>query len=313
MPTVTEQTLPWPELPLEAWRETYETLHLWTQIVGKVKLALAHAQNHWWHVTLSVSARGLTTGPIPYGALTFQVDFDFVDHALAVTVCDGREASMPLSPMSVADFYRDFVELLASLDLRVHISPRPNEVPNPIPFAQDRIHAAYDPVYANRCFLALAHSDRVFRRFSSGYLGKVSPVQFFWGAFDLAVTRFSGRPAPRHPGGVPGLPDHVVHEAYSHEVSSAGFWPGDARLPEPAYFSYTYPEPPGFNRANIEPAGAYYHEKLYEWILPYAAVSEATDPDAVLLRFLQTTYEAGATLGGWDRETLERPAQRVNR
>jgi hypothetical protein len=301
-----EHSLPWPELPLEAWRDTYETLHLWTQIVGKVKLELSPPQNHWWHVTFSVCSKGLTTGPIPYGALTFQVDFDFVDHSLVATVFDGREAKMKLAPRTVADFHREFFELLAGLDIAVTIAPGPSEIANPIPFAEDTVHAAYDPLAANRCFLALAHSDRVFQAFGYDYLGKKTPVQFFWGAFDLVVTRFSGRRAPRHPGGVPGLPDHVVHEAYSHEVSSAGFWPGDDRLPEPAYFSYTYPEPEGFKNARIEPAEAYYSETLYEWILPYEAVRQADDPDATLLSFLQTTYEAGATLGGWDRDALER-------
>lgn len=306
MISVTEPKLTWPELPLAAWRDTYQTLHLWTQIVGKVKLDLSEPQNHWWHVTFSVTSKGLTTGPIPYGSLTFQIDFDFVDQCLVITTCEGREAKMKLAPRTVAEFYREFMEMLASLDLSASIYPLPKEVPDPIPFDRDTVHATYDPVYANRCFLALAHSDRVFRAFGNDFLGKQSPVQFFWGAFDLAVTRFSGRRAPKHPGGMELLPDHVVHEAYSHEVSSAGFWPGDARLPEPVYFSYVYPEPAGFKEARIEPAEAYYHETLYEWILPYGAVRVADDPDSVLLSFLKTTYEAGATLGGWDRANLER-------
>jgi hypothetical protein len=296
----------WPALPLEAWKETYQTVHLWTQIVGKAKLALVSPQNHWWHVGLSVSSKGLTTGSMPYDDLTLQIDFDFVDHALAITTCEGREARMKLGPRSVADFYRELMEMMASLGFPVEIHPAPNEIPEPIPFARDTVHASYDPAYANHAFMALSHSDRVFRAFDYGFLGKKSPVLFFWGAFDLAVTRFSGRRAPEHPGGVPHLPDDVVREAYSHEVSSAGFWPGDDRLPEPAYFSYAYPEPEGFRDARIEPDGAYYHDRLQEWILPYEVVRLSDDPDGNLLAFLQSTYEAGATLGGWDRAALER-------
>ncbi len=296
----------WPELPLDEWQETLQTLHLWTQIVGKVKVRYAAPQNHWWHVTLLVSSRGLTTGPIPYEKITFQVDFDFIDHELVITTSDGRDARLALESKSVAVFYQEFLALVEGLEIDISINPIPSELPDPIPFPDDTIHASYDPEYAYRCFLILSSTDCVFRAFQADYLGKRSPVGFFWGAFDLAVTRFSGRLAPQHPGGVPGLPDHVVREAYSHEVSSAGWWPGDARFPEPAYFSYTYPEPQGFSSAAIEPAGAFYSDTLYEWVLPYSVVRQSADPEGTLLAFLRTTYAAGATLGNWDREALER-------
>ncbi len=296
----------WPDLPFEAWRDTYETLHLWTQIAGKVKLELCHPQNHWWHVTLAVTSSGLTTGPIPQGEITFQIDFDFLRHELLISTSDGREASMLLEPQTVAAFYARFLELTRMLDLAVHIYPIPKEIPNPIPFDQDNTHKSYDRDAVQRWFQILARTDSVFRSFDNDFIGKKSPVQFFWGAFDLAVTRFSGRMAPQHPGGLELLPDDVVREAYSHEVSSVGWWPGDDRLPEPAYFSYTYPEPEGFQEAAIEPAGAYYHPTLYEWVLPYRVVREAADPEAALFSFLKSTYEAGATLGGWDRKALER-------
>ena len=301
MSEIIVQTTAWPELPLDAWRDTYQTVHLWTQIVGKVKLALCHPQNHWWHITLHVSADGLTTGPIPNGDSTFQVDFDFLRHQLLVSDSSGRRVELPLEPMTVAAFYQRFLDTLQSVGIDVHIYPIPKEFPNPIPFDQDTTHASYDPDAMERCFRILSRSDSVFRSFDNEFLGKKSPVQFFWGAFDLVVTRFSGRSAPLHPGGIELLPDDVVREAYSHEVSSAGWWPGDDRLPEPAYFSYTYPEPEGFKDAAILPSGAYYHPNLYEWILPYSVVRESADPEATLLAFLRTTYEAGATLGGWDQ------------
>ncbi len=296
----------WPELTLESWIDTYQTVHLWTQIVGKVKLALCPPQNHWWHVTLSVGADGLSSGTIRFEDLTFEIDFDFVRHLLVIGTSDGRSVELPLEPQTVADFYQRFLEALASLGVRPRIYPIPKEIPNPIPFDQDTTHASYDPESMHRCFQILSRSDAVFRAFDNDFLGKKSPVQFFWGAFDLAVTRFSGRAAPLHPGGFELLPDDVVREAYSHEVSSVGWWPGDDRLPEPAYFSYTYPEPKGFRDAAILPQGAYYHPELYEWVLPYEAVRTADDPEAALLAFLRSTYEAGAELGGWDREALER-------
>ncbi|MGE3796518.1 MAG: DUF5996 family protein, partial [Thermomicrobiales bacterium] len=263
-------------------------------------------QNHWWHVTLQVSANGLTTGPIPYGDQAFQIDFDFLRHLLIISTTSGTRVEQPLVPMTVAAFYQRFLDALSLLRIDVDMYPLPKEIPNPIPFDQDTTHASYDPDAMERCFQIICRSDSVFRSFDNDFLGKKSPVQFFWGAFDLAVTRFSGRSAPMHPGGMELLPDDVVREAYSHEVSSAGWWPGDDRLPEPAYFSYCYPEPEGFNKADIQPEGAYYHPALYEWILPYAIVREADDPEATLLAFLRSTYEAGATLGGWDRESLER-------
>ena len=302
----TDRQSAWPELPLDSWRDTYATVHLWTQIVGKVKLALCPPQNHWWHITLKVGADGLTSGPIRNGNLTFEINFDFVRHQLVIPTSDGRQVRIPLEPQTVADFYQRFMDTLASLDIHPGMYPIPKEIPNPIPFDQDTIHASYDPDAMNRCFEILCLSDAVFHLFDNEFLGKKSPVQFFWGAFDLVVTRFSGRAAPLHPGGFELLPDSVVREAYSHEVSSAGWWPGDDRLPEPAYFSYTYPEPAGFNEAVILPEEAYYHSTLHEWILPNSVVCESNNPEGTLLAFLRSTYEAGATLGGWDREALER-------
>lgn len=295
----------WPALPLEAWQDTYATLHMWTQVVGKVRLALAPMVNHWWQTALYVTCRGLSTSPIPYGAGAFHIDFDFLDHELRIGTSGGARRSFPLRPMPVADFYARTMAALKDLGIEVAIRPVPVEVPEAIPFEEDRRHASYDPEYAARCWRVLSQSHRVLERFRGRFTGKVSPVHFFWGAFDLAVTRFSGREAPEHPGGAPNVGDWVMHEAYSHEVSSAGFWPG-AGLGEAAFYSYTYPEPPGFREHPVEPDAAYYHEGMGEFVLPYEAVRTADDPDRALLRFLQSTYDAAADLARWDRPALER-------
>jgi hypothetical protein len=295
----------WPELPYAAWRDTALTLQLWTQIVGKIRLARTPWLNHSWHVTLYVTARGLTTSPIPDGARTFQIDFDFVDHVLWVRTSDGHFRQVVLKPMTVAEFYGDVLHALADLGIVVAINGKPNEIPDAIPFADDRVHASYDRDYANRFWRVLGASNEVFAEFRTGFLGKASPVHFFWGSFDLAVTRFSGRSAPRHPGGVPNLPDDVAQEAYSHEVSSAGFWPGSGAIDYPAYYSYAYPAPEGFASAPVRPAQAFFSKELGEFILPYDAVRTAADPRAVLLDFLQSTYDAAADLGKWDRAALE--------
>jgi hypothetical protein len=297
---------PWPSLPLEAWQDTCATLHLWTQIVGKIRLAQSPWVNHSWHVALYVTVRGLTTSPIPYGTRAFQIDFDLVDHQLVVVSSDGGVRRLPLQPQSVSAFYRGLQEQLAQLELAVGIHARPNEVADPIPFAQDDTHASYDREYANRFWRILLQGHRVFTQFRARFAGKCSPVHFFWGAPDLAVTRFSGRRAPEHPGGIPNLPDAVTREAYSHEVSSCGFWPGGGAVPYPAFYSYAYPEPPGFADARVAPAGAFYSRDLREFILPYDAVRNAASPDDTLLDFLQSTYEAAADLGRWDRALLER-------
>jgi len=298
----------WPALPLDGWQPTYETLHLWTQLVGKTRLALSPMENHWWQVALYVTPRGLTTSPIPHGHRTFEVAFDFVDHLLIARTSDGDTRTLPLEARPVADFYRDYVAMLRSLGLEVHIWPHPSEIDGALPFPDDRVHAAYDPEAAQRCWRVMVQADRVMKRFRGRFLGKCSPVHFWWGAFDLACTRFSGRRAPRHPGGVPNLPDYVAVEGYSHECISAGWWPGGGALAEPAFYAYAYPEPPGCPQAPVRPEATYYHPELHEWILPYDAVRTAQDPDATLLDFLQSTYEAAANLGGWDREALERPA-----
>ena len=297
----------WPSLPLEGWADTYATLHLWTQIVGKIRLVTTPALNHCWNVTLYATARGLTTGPMAHGERTFQIDFDFVDHRLRITAGDGAVGTVPLAAQSVAAFYRALFAELARLGLDVRIVRTPNEVAEPIRFDRDERHASYDPDAAQRFAKILRQSDRVFQRFRARFLGKCSPVHFFWGAPDLAVTRFSGRPAPLHPGGVPGLPDRVTRDAYSHEVSSAGFWPGGGPVAYPAFYSYAYPEPPGFAQAPVRPAAAFYSSDLKEFLLPYDAVRTAGDPDETLLAFLQSTYEAAANGAGWDRAALERP------
>ncbi len=296
----------WPSLPLDAWSDTCATLHRWTQIAGKIRLAQSPWINHSWHVTLYVTATGLTTSPIPYGTRSFQIDFDFIRHQLTVQSSDGGQGGFSLQPHSVAAFYRRLMEQLARLDLRVNINKKPNEVPDAIPFDQDESHRAYDAEYAQRFWRALVQADRVFKRFRARFIGKCSPVHFFWGAPDLAVTRFSGRPAPEHPGGVPNLPDRVAREAYSHEVSSCGFWPGGGAIDYPAFYSYAYPEPQGFRTAPVAPGPAFYSTELGEFILPYDTVREAKSPDDTLLEFLQSTYEAAANLARWDRDALER-------
>jgi len=295
----------WPSLPFEEWSETCATLHMWTQVVGKVRLAQAPHVNHWWQVPLYLSARGLTTSPVPYGQKTFQIDFDFIDHRLVVETSDGDGRALELAPRTVADFYREFTSRMRELKLDVKIWTTPVEVADPVPFERDETHKSYDPEYANRFWRALVQSERVFQRFRSGFTGKCSPVHFFWGSFDLAVTRFSGRRAPEHPG-APGVADSVTREAYSHEVSSAGFWPGGGALPEPIFYSYAYPEPEGFKDARARPEQAYYNTDFKEFVLPYDAVRTAADPDRDLGQFLQDTYDAAADLAGWDRASLER-------
>ncbi len=265
----------WPDLPYPAWRDTCETLQLWTQIVGKIRLVRAPWLNHSWHVALYVTPQGLTTSPIPDGARTFQIDFDFVAHALRISTSDGAEQRLPLVPQTVADFYAAVMTALASLDIHVAINEMPNEVPEPIQFSQDRTHKSYDADAVRRFSQVLVSTDRVFKQFRTGFLGKSSPVHFFWGSFDLAVTRFSGRRAPRHPGGVPHLSDDVAVEAYSHEVSSAGFWPGGGAIDYPAFYSYAYPAPKGFSTAEVRPEAAFFSEALGEFILPYDAVRKA--------------------------------------
>jgi hypothetical protein len=297
--------IPWPELPTAAWRETYETLHLWTQIAGKIRLARAPWLNHSWHVTLYVTARGLTTSPILDGTRTFQIDFDFIDHALRISTSDGATRQFALAGKSVASFYAAIMADLAQLGIHVAIDEMPNELPEPICFSQDHQHASYDPDAVRRFLQILVNVDRVFKQFRTAFLGKASPVHFFWGSFDLAVTRFSGRRAPRHPGGVPHLPDEVASEAYSHEVSSAGFWPGSGAIDYPAFYSYAYPEPAGFRATPVRPDAAFFSEALGEFILPYDAVRIASQPDQALLEFLQSTYEAAANAAKWDREALE--------
>ena len=296
----------WPTLPLEAWRDTYATLHMWTQIVGKVRLAQSPWMNHSWHVTLYVTARGLTTSPLPYGDRTFQIDLDFIDHQLTVQASDGRSGRVALRPQSVATFYANLMAELGRLKLRVDIRRTPNEVSDPIPFDQDETHRAYDREYANRFWRILVQADRIFKNFRARFIGKCSPVHFFWGAPDLAVTRFSGRRAPTHPGGIPNLPDWVTREAYSEEVSSCGFWPGGGPIPYAAFYSYAYPEPPDFATSTVQPRGAFYSSDLREFILPYDIVRQSESPDDTVLEFLQTTYAAAADLARWDRRSLER-------
>lgn len=295
----------WPELPTAVWRDTYETLHLWTQIIGKIRLARTPWLNHSWHVALYVTARGLTTSPIPDGAGIFQIDLDFIDHALRISTSGGAQRAFALAGQSVASFHASVMAALAELGIHVAIDEMPNELPEPIRFSQDNRHASYDPDAVRRFFQILASADRVFKQFRTGFLGKASPVHFFWGSFDLAVTRFSGRRAPRHPGGVPHLSDDVACEAYSHEVSSAGFWPGSGAIDYPAFYSYAYPEPPGFRTAQVRPDAAFFSEGLGEFILPYDVVRNVAQPDQALLEFLQSSYEAAANAAKWDRDALE--------
>jgi len=296
----------WPALPLESWNDTYATLHLWMQIVGKIRLVQSPWVNHSWHTTLYVTSRGLTTSPIPHGVRTFQIDFDFLTHELIVQASDGRTTTLALEPQSVAAFYRRLMEEMRKLDLVVEIDRRPNEVPDAIRFDQDEVHRAYDREYAQRFWRILVQADRVLKEFRARFTGKCSPVHLFWGGLDLAVTRFSGREAPRHPGGIPNLADWITREAYSQEVSSCGFWPGGGAISYPAFYSYAYPEPAGFSNASIKPNGAFYSSDLREFVLPYDVVRQSESPDETLLEFVQTTYEAAANLADWDRKSLER-------
>jgi hypothetical protein len=293
----------WPELPLQAWKDTYATLHMWTQIIGKIRLALCPKLNHWWEVALYVTSRGLTTSPIPYDRGIFEIQFDFIHHKLLIQTSQGEERVIALAPRPVADFYREFMECLASLGIRVKIWRMPVEVPNPIAFDEDTEHASYDPEYANRFWRILVFTDEIFKGFRSRFIGKCSPVHFFWGSFDLAVTRFSGRRAPARAGA-----DSITREAYSHEVISAGFWPGGGDIQGPAFYAYAAPEPAGFAEAHIGPAKAFYHSQMHEFFLTYDDVRRASSPKTALLEFLQSTYDAGANLGNWNRPELERPA-----
>jgi hypothetical protein len=299
----------WPALPYAAWKDTRDTLHLWTQIVGKIRLALTPWINHSWHVALYLTARGLTTSPIPYDGREFQIDFDFIDHVLWIRTSDGHFRQLMLAPMPVAQFHAELLAALAELGIDVRINTMPNEIADAIPFDRDRVHASYDREYAARFWRVLLGAHRVLASFRTRFLGKVSPVHFFWGSFDLAVTRFSGRLAPPHPGGVPHLPDAVAREAYSHEVSSAGFWPGGGGpVDYAAFYSYAYPAPEGFASAAVRPAQAFFSQELGEFLLPYEAVRTAPDPERTLMEFLQTTYNAAADLGRWDRAMLECPS-----
>lgn len=295
---------PWPELPWREWTATIDTLHLWVQIVGKVRMALAPPLNHWWHVPLYVSSRGLTTSPIPYGPRQFQVDFDFLDHRLQVSDSAGGRFTMQLEPMSVARFYREFMAGLRGLGIEVRISTRPVEVVEAIPFEADEQHASYDPRQVELLWRGLLQADRLMKEFQTGFVGKASPVHFFWGGFDLAAARYSGRAAPLHPGHVPNCPDWVMHEANSREDSSIGWWPW-SEAPGPAFYAYTYPEPNGYRSASVRPSGAFYDAGLGLFVLAHDVVRTSADPDAAVLDFFQATYEAGAYLGGWDRSALE--------
>jgi hypothetical protein len=296
----------WPPIVYEEWKDTQATLHLWTQIVGKIRLARTPWVNHSWHVPFYVTARGLTTSPIPDGARMFEIEFDFLEHEIVISTTDARVVRIQLGPRTVADFYQELFARLKALGLDTRIRTIPSEIPNGLRFEKDRAHAAYDPEYVTRFWHALVQADRVLKTFRSRFIGKSSPVHFFWGSFDLAVTRFSGRRAPPHPGGIPSLPDWVAREAYSHEVSSCGFWPGGEVLPEPVFYAYAYPEPSGFKSAALRPSGARYHAGLGEFVLPYSEVRRANSPDAMLLEFVQSSYEAAADLAGWDRSALER-------
>ena len=311
-------TDPWPDLPYEAWKDTCTTLHLWTQIVGKVRLACTPWVNHSWHVTLYPTARGLTTSSIPHGDRTFDVQFDFLAHELRITTSDDDRTTVELRPRTVADFYRTLMDRLDGLGLHTEIHGSPNELPDPIPFARDEEHRSYDPEAVTRFHRVLTSTARVMSDFRGDFIGKTSPVHFFWGSFDLAVTRFSGRRAPPHPGGIPNLPDWVGREAYSHEVSSAGFWPGGPSFPQPAYYAYAYPSPDALKTRVVRPDAAFWSDEMGEFFLPYDAVRTAERPEETLRAFLDSTYEAVADEAGWDREALEwapgtRPARPAER
>ncbi len=303
-----EEHTRWPPLPLAEWEATRATLHMWTQIAGKVRLALSPHVNHWWETPLYVSARGMTTSPIPYGGRVFEMEFDFIDHNLAIRGDEGETKFVPLYPRSVADFYRETMAVLRAMGIDVKIWPKPVEIADPIPFPEDERHASYDPEHVSRFHRILVEADAVLKEFRAGFIGKASPVHFFWGSFDLAATRFSGRRAPPRPGA-----DAITREAYSHECSSAGFWPGGGAVTGAAFYSYAAPEPAGYAASAVRPPPAFYDSGLGEFILMYDEVRQAGSPKAALLEFFQSTYEAAADLGKWDREALERPALRSPR
>jgi hypothetical protein len=295
-----------PPLALDEWLPTYATLHRWTQIVGKTRLWLAPFENHWWHCTLYVTARGLTTSPMPYRGGVVEIEFDFLNDLLLAETSGGESRRMALETRSVADFFQEYRSMLTGLGVDVRMVPTPNEIPDATAFDGDHAHATYDGDAARRCWHALTQADRLLKRFRGGFAGKCSPSHFWWGAFDIACTRFSGRPAPAYQGKVPNCPDFVMREAYSHECISAGWWPGSVGSPvtEAAFYAYAYPEPPGCNVAPIGPSAAYYHQEMREWILPYDAVRAASDPDAMVMEVLESTYATAATLGGWDVAAL---------
>jgi hypothetical protein len=298
----------WPDLPYAAWKDTCATPQLWTQVAGKIRLAFTPWLNHSWHVTLYVTTRGLATSPIPYtDGRSFDIAFDLIDHVLDITVSDGGRKRLALEPQSVAQFYAAVTAALSELGIAARIHELPCEIPGGVPFGEDRIHRAYDAEYATRFWHALVQVDGVFKKFRTGFIGKCSPCHLFWGSFDLAVTRFSGRPGPVRAGGAPGVSEHVMQEAYSHEVSSAGFWPGGSGIDHASFYSYAYPEPAEFRHAAIRPEAAAYHQALGQFLLPYDAVRTAADPEATLMAFLQSTYAAAADTGRWDRAALEGP------
>lgn len=296
----------WPALPLAQWEDTRATLHLWTQIVGKVRLALAPMVNHWWQAPLYVSARGLTTSAIPYAGGVVELTFDFQDEVLRIRTSAGASRAVALAPRTVADFHGDVLSTLLDVGVRAHITRTPVEMENVIPFDEDETHASFDAEAARRFWRVLIDVDRVLNEFRGGFIGKCSPVHFWWGSFDIAVTRFSGRTAPRHPGGIPNVADYVMQEAYSHECMSVGWWPGGGLVPEPAFYAYSYPEPDGCSAAQVSPSAAYYHPEMREWILPYEAARTAQDPDAEVMSFLESTYGTVARFGNWDRAALDR-------
>jgi len=302
LPNISDRSECWPALPLESWKDTYATLHMWTQIVGKVRLALTPLVNHWWNVPFYVAARGLTTSRIPYGDRSFELRFDFLEHQLCLETSDGLLKKLPLVPRSVADFYQNLMSMLGSAGIEVKIWRMPVEVPDPIPFDRDQVHASYDRKSVERFWRILLSVDSVLQQFRSEFVGKCSPVHFFWGSFDLAVSRFSGRRAPERAGA-----DAITREAYSHEVSSVGFWPGGGEIRDAAFYSYTVPEPQGFKNAQVRPATAFYNNQVNEFLLMYEDVRKSQSPSGSLLEFCQSTYEAGATLGNWNREELEQP------
>ncbi|GGB02155.1 DUF5996 family protein [Puia dinghuensis] len=302
--TKENNVVPWPVLKFDRYKDTLETVHLWTQIIGKVRLRQMPWLNHSWHVTLYVSPRGLTTGSMPYAGGIFEIVMDFTSHEVKVATSDGATRSMPLYPCSVADFYASFFDMLHNLGIDARIYGKPSEIAGAIPFSEDHVHCSYDKQEMNLLFQALMKTNVVFTRFRAGFRGKVSPVHFFWGAFDLAVTRFSGREAPKHSGGIPNMPDDVMQEAYSHEVSSCGFWPGGRDFPTPVFYSYCYPTPPDFGRQPVEPSEAFYSEQQGEFFLSYEVIRQSMDPEGTLMRFLKTTYRAAAITGHWD-DSLE--------